>query len=50
MLTIDIGIHAGEPKLVEIGGVNSWGIYGSNVADFIAAMEEEAIDRWEDFI
>lgn len=29
--------------LVELGGVNSWGIYGSNVADFIDTMEAEAI-------
>lgn len=47
MLTVDIGLHVNEPKIVEIGGVNSWGIYGSNVDDFIDAMEEEAAERWQ---
>ncbi|WP_218025098.1 hypothetical protein [Nocardia jejuensis] len=46
MVTVDIGIDTGDVlRLVEIGGVNSWGIYGSKVSDFIAAMEAEALDR-----
>lgn len=48
MITVDVGIGPdGMLRLVEIGGVNSWGIYGSNVADFIAAMEAEALARAE---
>ncbi|MEM9217236.1 MAG: ATP-grasp domain-containing protein [Cyanobacteria bacterium P01_F01_bin.150] len=49
MLTVDVGIRHDQPCIVEIGGVNSWGIYGANVADFVKTMEEEAQERWEDF-
>ncbi|MFR9751904.1 ATP-grasp domain-containing protein [Nocardia sp. 004] len=46
MVTVDVGVGPdGVLRLVELGGVNSWGIYGSNVADFIAAMEAEALAR-----
>nr|WP_281292450.1 ATP-grasp domain-containing protein [Nocardia bhagyanarayanae] len=46
MVTVDVGVGTdGALRLVELGGVNSWGIYGSNVADFIAAMEAEALAR-----
>lgn len=46
MVTVDVGVSPdGVLRLVELGGVNSWGIYGSNVADFIAAMEAEAFAR-----
>lgn len=46
MITVDVGIDPdGIVRLVELGGVNSWGIYGSNVGDFIAAMEAEALTR-----
>lgn len=46
MVTVDVGVGpAGALRLVELGGVNSWGIYGSNVADFIAGMEAEALAR-----
>ncbi|WP_405179261.1 ATP-grasp domain-containing protein [Nocardia sp. NBC_01377] len=46
MITVDVGVgHDGVLRLVELGGVNSWGVYGSNVADFIAAMEAEALAR-----
>ncbi|MFE3189885.1 ATP-grasp domain-containing protein [Nocardia sp. NPDC059240] len=46
MLTVDIGVGPdGVLRLVELGGVNSWGIYGSDVGDFIAAMEAEALAR-----
>ncbi len=39
MVTVDVGVGPdGVLRLVELGGVNSCGIYGSNVADFIAAM------------
>ncbi|MGX1810270.1 ATP-grasp domain-containing protein [Nocardia sp. NPDC055321] len=48
MITVDVGVDpAGVPRLVELGGVNSWGVYGSNVTDFIAAMEAEAVTRTE---
>ncbi|MEV0246357.1 ATP-grasp domain-containing protein [Nocardia sp. NPDC050712] len=46
MVTVDVGVGPdGVLRLVELGGVNSWGIYGSDVADFIAAMEAEALAR-----
>ncbi|WP_282785625.1 ATP-grasp domain-containing protein [Nocardia sp. CC201C] len=46
MVTVDVGVGCdGALRLVELGGVNSWGIYGSNVADFVAAMEAEALAR-----
>lgn len=46
MVTVDVGVDPdGVLRLVELGGVNSWGIYGSNIADFIAAMEAEALAR-----
>lgn len=44
MLTIDIAKNDCL-RLVEIGGVNSWGIYGGNIQDFIYHMEQEAIER-----
>jgi hypothetical protein len=46
MVTVDVGVTGDILCLVEVGGVNSWGIYGSNVADFVAAMEAEALVRW----
>ncbi|MFF2554120.1 ATP-grasp domain-containing protein [Nocardia sp. NPDC058058] len=46
MITVDVGVSPdGVLRLVELGGVNSWGIYGSNVTAFIAAMEAEAFAR-----
>ncbi|NEQ51108.1 MAG: ATP-grasp domain-containing protein [Leptolyngbya sp. SIO3F4] len=50
MLTIDVGLCEDEPCIVEIGGVNSWGLYGANVDNFVITMEEEARERWDDFI
>jgi hypothetical protein len=49
MVTVDVGIGSGSLRLVEIGGVNSWGIYGSNVETFINVMEAEALSRWQDY-
>jgi hypothetical protein len=49
MLTIDVACSAdGTLRLVEIGGVNSWGIYGANRHDFIHAMEAEAREIWNE--
>ena len=46
MTTIDVGLdERGAMRLVEVGGVNSWGIYGSDVDAFIAAMEAEAVEQ-----
>ncbi|MFE4456014.1 ATP-grasp domain-containing protein [Nocardia tengchongensis] len=46
MVTVDVGASRdGALRLVELGGVNSWGIYGSDVGDFIAAMEADAVGR-----
>lgn len=44
MLTIDVAVSPDAAlRVVEIGGVNSWGVYGSNLDDFIAMMEAEAL-------
>lgn len=46
MVTVDVRVSPdGALRLVELGAVNSWGIYGSNVAEFIAATEAEALAR-----
>ncbi len=44
MLTIDVASNAGRLRLVEIGGVNSWGIYGADPRAFVEAMEAEALE------
>lgn len=49
MLTIDIA-EGDVLRLVEIGGVNSWGIYGGSVEAFVLAMEKEALERQQDFL
>ncbi|WP_372367788.1 ATP-grasp domain-containing protein [Candidatus Uabimicrobium sp. HlEnr_7] len=49
MLTIDIAC-GDRLRVVEIGGVNSWGIYGGCVHSFIKSMEEEAIFRQNDIM
>lgn len=48
MLTVDVALSNGELKLIEIGGVNSWGFYGANLQDYIAGMEAEAKERYLD--
>ena len=49
MVTVDLALdRGGQVRLVEIGGVNSWGVYGSALPPFVAAMEAEAILSWED--
>lgn len=48
MSTVDVSVGEGALRLVEAGGVNSWGIYGSDVDAFIDAMEDEAVSRFED--
>jgi hypothetical protein len=49
MLTIDVARAAdGRLRLVEIGGVNSWGVYGADLPAFVAAMEAEAREVWEE--
>jgi len=45
-LTVDVAITPAGPRLVELGGVNSWGLYGADRAAFVAMMEAEANDRW----
>ena len=47
MLTIDIA-DGDCLRVVEIGGVNSWGIYGANITNFIQHMEQEAIARYRE--
>lgn len=48
MLTVDVALSEGDLKLIEIGGVNSWGFYGANQEDYIAGMEAEARERYLD--
>lgn len=49
MITVDVARAAdGRLRLVEIGGVNSWGVYGCDLEAFVAAMEAEAMLVWED--
>lgn len=48
MVTVDVAVCGSDLKLIEIGGVNSWGIYGSNIQNFIEAMEQEAVERFND--
>ncbi len=49
MLTVDVArAPDGRLRLVEVGGVNSWGVYGADLAPFVAAMEAEAREVWEE--
>jgi ATP-grasp domain-containing protein len=49
MLTVDVAVGADRLRIVEVGGVNSWGIYGSDIDAFIATMEAEALACDADF-
>ena len=49
MCTIDIAV-GDQLRLIEAGGVNSWGLYGSSLDDFITAMESEACRVYEETI
>jgi len=42
MLTVDVSLSGERLRLVEVGGVNSWGLYGAREEDFVAGMEAEA--------
>ncbi|HEU4535134.1 MAG TPA: ATP-grasp domain-containing protein [Polyangiaceae bacterium] len=45
MLSVDVAAGAGGAlRLVEVGGVNSWGLYGGDPRAFVAAMEAEALE------
>lgn len=47
MLTVDVARdREGRWRLVEIGGVNSWGLYGANIQAFVTQMETEANSRY----
>ncbi len=48
MVTVDVGVGQGRMRVVEVGGVNNWGIYGADVDAFITMMEAEALARVED--
>lgn len=48
MVSVDVAVSGSELKLIEIGGVNSWGIYGSDIKLFVEEMENEAIKRFQD--
>lgn len=49
MCTIDVA-SGDKLRLVEAGGVNSWGLYGASLDDFIAAMEAEALRVYEETV
>ncbi len=45
LCTVDLATCSdGRMRLIEIGGVNSWGLYGADPDAFIAALEAEALD------
>ncbi|MCE9576269.1 MAG: ATP-grasp domain-containing protein [Deltaproteobacteria bacterium] len=44
-LTVDVAETPDGPRLVELGGVHAWGLYGSDPAAFVAMMEAAARDR-----
>jgi hypothetical protein len=46
MLTVDVAVCGDTLKLIEIGGVNSWGFYGCDLKAFIEVMEAEARERF----
>lgn len=46
MLTIDVAVCGDALKLIEIGGVNSWGFYGCDIKRFVEVMEAEARERF----
>lgn len=49
MLTVDVALDAaGKLRLVEVGGVNSWGVYGCDLPAFVEAMEAEALEVFEE--
>lgn len=49
LITVDVArAPDGRLRLVEIGGVNSWGVYGCDLPSFVAALEAEALLAWED--
>lgn len=49
MITVDVAKET-NLRIVEIGGVNSWGIYGGNISDFVREMELEAIKRYNEIM
>lgn len=46
MITVDVAQHGHTLRLMEVGGVNSWGLYGCDRAAFVRAMEAEARARY----
>jgi hypothetical protein len=42
-VTVDVAVHGDTLRVVELGGVNSWGVYGADLDAFIAMMEAEAL-------
>ena len=50
MLTVDVSQHGDTLRLVEVGGVCSWGLYGADPHAFVAAMEAEALQRHQDLL
>lgn len=46
LVSIDLAAcRDGRLRLVEVGGVNSWGLYGSDPEAFIAALEAQALEE-----
>jgi len=46
-VSIDVATTPEGLRLVEVGGVNSWGAYASDLVAFVAMMESEAHARWD---
>lgn len=45
LCTVDVATCPDGLRLIEIGGVHSWGLYGSDPDAFIAALEAEAVNE-----
>lgn len=48
MLSVDVAQSSDQIRLVEIGGVNSWGLYGADRQNFVEKMEAEALEVYEE--
>lgn len=48
MITVDVAVCDTGLKLIEIGGVNSWGIYGVDIPRYIMEMESAALEKYQE--
>jgi hypothetical protein len=50
MITVDVAECDSGLKLIEIGGVNSWGIYGVDIPTYIEGMEQAALEKYQELL